>query len=86
LSAWAAAALAALTASTFLAAAAGAWVIKIILRLSPEIHIPLLLALVVIIQINSPHLNLVGHLILTQYQLFGLAAALLLVVLILYLG
>jgi hypothetical protein len=58
------------------------WLGKIILRSSLEIHTLWLLALVVLIKINSPHLNLVGHLILTQYQLFGLAAALLLVVLI----
>jgi hypothetical protein len=46
---WAAAALVALAALTFLAAAAGAWVIKIILQLSPEIHTPLLLALAVLL-------------------------------------
>jgi hypothetical protein len=49
---------------------AGAWVIKIILRLSLEIHTPLLLALVVLLQTNQAPLYLVAHLILLAQQLF----------------
>jgi hypothetical protein len=58
------------------------WLGKIILRSSLEIHTLWLLALVVLYKVNTTHLYLEGHLILTQYQMFGLAAALLLVVLI----